>query len=103
LKVGPYQVDLKASLSQNLSLTLLPESQGLSLAADSPETIGSLAALAAGIDPAQEKLVLILRNAPTPEVEQAIAFFKQQKIQVVVHPKPDKLPLKFGMPGAFAP
>ena len=103
LKVGPYQVDLKASLSQNLSLTLLPESQGLSLAADSPETIGSLAALAAGIDPVKEKLILILRNAPTPEVEQAIAFFKQQKIQVVVHPKPDKLPLKFGMPGAFAP
>ena len=51
------------------------------------------------MDPAKEKLVLIVRNGSTPELEQAIAFFAQKGIQVDLHPKPDDAPLKFGMCG----
>ena len=46
-------------------------------------------------------LVLFLREAPTPELEQAIAFFGQKGIAVVRHPKAAGKPLKFDLCGAF--
>ena len=97
LKVGAYRVNLKASLQQNLSLELAAGSQGIPL-----EGTEGLKSIAAGIKPAIEKLVLIVRGDWTPETERALAYFSQQGIQVDVHPKLDDAPLKFGMCGAFA-
>ncbi|MBU1692684.1 MAG: arabinogalactan endo-1,4-beta-galactosidase [Verrucomicrobia bacterium] len=101
LKVGSYAAHLKASLQQNLSLELMPGSEGISLVGEGPAVTGGLKAIAAGINPTRMKLVLILRNDSTPEIKQAITFFEQKGIQVDVHPKHDEAPLKFGMCGAF--
>ena len=103
LNVGAYRVDLKGSLMQNLNMALRPDAQGIPLAGPEPDVTEALAALADGIDPARQKLVLVARNDPTPELDKAIAFFVQRGIPVEVHPKPDDKPLKFGMCGAFAP
>ena len=96
LNVEGYHVDLKGALSQNLNLTRLPEHPGVSPAKE------NLEAIAAGIDPAKQQLVLFLREAPAPELEQAIAFFGPKGIEVVRHPKAAGKPLKFGLCGAFA-
>ena len=101
LEAGPYRVDLKGSLSQNLNLVLEPGHPGIPLAGDRPDLEAKLAVLAATVDPARDHLVLIDRGAPTPGIERAVAFFEQRGIEVVVHPKPEALPLKFGMCGAF--
>jgi len=102
MKVGSYAVNLKASLQQNLNLALMAGSKGLPLAGDEPAVAEGLKAIAAGINPKKEKLVLILRNESSPETEKAIAFFEQQGIRVDVHPLQDALPLRFGMCGAFS-
>jgi arabinogalactan endo-1,4-beta-galactosidase len=103
LQVGPYAVDLKASLQQNLSMKLTGGSKGIPLAGERPIVITEgLKTIAARIDPMKEKLVLIVRDASTPGVEQAITFFEQEGIRVDVHPKPDGTPLKFGMCGEFS-
>ena len=102
LRVGSYTVDLKASLQQNLSLELMAGSKGVPLAGTSLDvTTNGLKAIAAGMDPMKEKLVLIVRSNSAHGVEQAIAFFKQKGFQVDVHTKPDGTPLKFGMCGEF--
>ena len=95
LNVDGYHVDLKGALSQNLNLTRLPDNPGISLAKV------DIAAIASGIHPAAQQLILFLREAPTPELEQAIAFFEQKGIAVVRHPKAAGKPLKFDLCGAF--
>lgn len=95
LHVAGYRVDLKGALSQNLNLTRLPDNPGTSLAA------ADLEPMASGIHPATQQLVLFVRDAPTPELEQAIAFFEHKGIAVVRHPKATDKPLKFGLCGAF--
>ena len=95
LHVNGYRVDLKGALSQNLNLTRLPDNPG------SPLAPSDLEPLASGIAPATQQLVLFLRNAPTPELEQAIAFFEQKGLTVILHPKASDKPLKFGLCGAF--
>lgn len=95
LHVAGYRVDLKGALSQNLNLTRLPDNPGTSLAA------ADLEPMASGINPATQQLVLFVRDAPTPELEQAIAFFQHKGIAVVRHPKATDKPLKFGLCGAF--
>lgn len=95
LNVAGYRVDLKGALSQNLNLTRLPDTPGVSLAQ------ADLAAIAAGIHPASQRLVLFLREAPTPELDAAIAFFERKGIAVVRHPKAADKPLKFDLCGAF--
>ena len=97
LEVDGYRVDLKGALSQNLNLTRLPDNPGVALEA------ADLAVIAAGVDPARQQLVWFLREAPTPELDQAIAFFEQKGITVIRHPKAADKPLKFGMAGAFTP
>ncbi len=101
LEVAGYRVNLKGALSQNLNLTRRPDTRGTSLTAGSEETAGALESIAAGLDPAKDKIVLFRRDSSTPELESAIAFFGQKGIEVDVHPKPDGKPLKFGMCGAF--
>lgn len=97
LNVEGYHVDLKGALSQNLNLTRRPDNPGVSLEA------ADFAAIAAGVNPAAQQLVLFLRGAPTPELAEAIAFWEQKGIAVVRHPKAADKPLKFGMAGAFTP
>ncbi len=101
LRVGSYVVNLKASLQQNLSLELVKGSQGAPLAGDGPAVADGLKAIADGIDPEKEKLVLIVRDAVTTELQKAMVYFAENGIQVYVHPKHDRAPLKFGMCGAF--
>ena len=96
LNVEGYHVDLKGALSQNLNLTRRPDNPGVSL------TKENLADIAASIDPAKQQLVLFLRDAPPPELEQAIACFGQKGIEVIRHPKAADKPLKFGLCGAFS-
>ena len=95
LNVEGYHVDLKGALSQNLNLTRLPDNPGVSLAE------ADIAAIAAGIHPASQQLILFLREAPTPELEGAIAVFEQKGIAVARHPKAAGKPLKFDLCGAF--
>ena len=95
LNVKGYHVDLKGALSQNLNLTRLPDNPGLSLAE------ADIAAIASGIHPAAQQLILFLREAPTPELEGAIAVFEQKGIAVARHPKAAGKPLKFDLCGAF--
>lgn len=102
LKVGPYTVDLKGSLQQNLNMKLSGEEQGVPLSGGNPAAVtDAVQAIAARIDPLKQKLVLITRNEPTPDLDQAVAFFASRGIRVDRHPKFDDLPLKFGMCGAF--
>ena len=95
LHVDGYRVDLKGALSHNLNLTRLPDNPGSSLAPADLDTMAS------GIDPSTQQLILFLRDLPTPELEQAIAFLEQKGIPVIRHPKTPEKPLKFGMYGAF--
>lgn len=95
LNVAGYRVDLKGALSQNLNLTRLPDNPGISLAEE------EIAAVAAGIHPTSQQLIVFLREIPTPELENAIAFFERKGIAVVRHPKAAGKPLKFDLCGAF--
>ena len=97
LNVNDYRVDLNGALSQYLNLTRLADNPGLSLEETTLKTI------AAGIDPQKQQLVLFLRGEPTPELEKTIAFFEQNSVAVIRHPKAADKPLKFGLCGAFAP
>lgn len=99
LRVGAYTVNLKASLQQNLSVTRAPGSVGVPLTGDDP----ALDAIAKDLDPQRQRIVLIAREEPTPELRRAIARFEGQGFDVVLHPRVDDLPLRFGMCGAFAP
>ncbi len=102
LNVGAYRVDLKASLQQNLAMHRNAGTRGQPLAGETAaNTISNLAALAAGIDPTKQKLILFLRGDRTPEVDQAIVFFERHGLQVDVHPLPEGARLKFGMSWAF--
>ena len=104
LNVAGYRVELKGALSQNLNLVRLPDNPGVSLSAtDAPAHARSaMDSIAATIDPLTQKIVLILRDDSTPELDEAIDAFQRRGIQVTVHPKPDEKPLKFGLCGAFA-
>ena len=97
LRVGAYAVDPKGSLQQNLNLTLTPDARGRPL--DSEE---ARAAAAGPADPATDRLVVFVRGETTPAVDKLVARLRQQGREVVVHPKPEGIPLKFGMCGAFA-
>ena len=104
LKVGAYTVDLKGSLQQNLNMKLSGVEQGIPLSGGTPtEVSDGVKAIATRIDPLKQKLVLIARAEPTPEVDQAVTFLESKGIRVDRHPKFDDLPLKFGMCGAFDP
>ena len=95
LHVDGYRVDLKGALSQNLNLTRLGNNPG------SPLEPADLESISADLHPDTQQLVLFLRDTPTPELEQAIAFFEQKGIAVILHPKSPDKPLKFGLCGAF--
>lgn len=102
LQVGAYLVDLKASLQENLSLRLADATGGTALSAEKPPVLAeAVKAIADRMDPAKERLVLILRQEATPATDQVVAYFTQKGIRVDVHPKPDDAPLKFGMSGQF--
>lgn len=97
LRVGDYAVDPKGSLQQNLNLTLHPEARGLAL--DSAE---ARAAAAGTADPAADRLVVIASGEPPAQLDAWVESLRREGRQVVLHPRPDGLPLKFGMCGAFA-
>ena len=103
LRVGAYAVDPKGSLQQNLNLTLAPDSRGVPLGTNTATAARATLHAAAGpVDPANEKLVLIVRGEPAPTVDELAAYLRQGGLEVDVHPKPEGIPLKFGMCGAFA-
>ena len=103
LNVAGYHVDLKGALSQNLNLTRLPEIPGAALDGDEATTFAVLNAVLATIDRKRQQLVLFLRDAPTPELDNAIAYLERKGIEVIRHPRDPAKPLKFGLCGAFAP
>ena len=103
LKVGSYSVDLKASLQKNLRLSLLPGSRGILHGEASPGASQELTAIVAGVNPEKERVVLIVREQPTPALQQVIELFGQNRVKVLVHPRYDDGPLNFGMSGDFDP
>ena len=103
LNVDGYHVDLKGALSQNLNLMRLPGTSGAVLGVDELTTAAALEAIAASINPREQQMVLFLRDAPTPELEKAVADLQRKGIDVIQQPRAADKPLKFGMCGAFAP
>lgn len=102
LKVGAYTVDLKSSLQQNLNMRLASPEEDVPVSGDDQaEVANGVKAIATRIDPLKQKVVLIAREKSTPVVERTVAYFQSKGIRVDMHPKPDDLPLKFGMCGAF--
>jgi len=100
LRVGGYAVNLKGSLQQNLNLDLVEPGSGFSLGGEDADA--SWKSVVAQLDPLRQKLVLILRQEVTPELRQAIHNFEQTGLQVALHPKAERLSLKFGMSGELA-
>lgn len=100
LRVGGYAVNLKGSLQQNLNLDLVDPGYGLPL--EEKEAGAGWKTVSAQLDPHRQKLVLILRQEVTPELQQAIQCFEQAGLQVELHPRAEGLPLKFGMSGELA-
>jgi arabinogalactan endo-1,4-beta-galactosidase len=100
LRVGGYAVNLKGSLQQNLNLDLVEPGSGFSLGGEDADA--SWKSVVAQLDPLRQKLVLILRQEVTPELRQAIHNFEQTGLQVALHPKVERLSLKFGMSGELA-
>lgn len=97
MRVEAYSVNLKASLQQNLSVTRATDDGGVSIAVDNPD----LASLLAGLDPTRSRVVLIPRGETTPELQRVIARLEDGGYAVILHPRADELPLRFGMCGAF--
>jgi arabinogalactan endo-1,4-beta-galactosidase len=98
LRVGAYDVNLKASLQQNLSLTRAADAAGVFLTAGQPD----YRSLLAGASPATHRVVVFLRGEPTPECDRAVARIEEYGYEVIRHPCPDGPPLRFGLCGAFA-
>lgn len=103
LRVAGYQVNLKASLQQNLSLTRAPEATGVNINDNPAAWPAGLSAALAGHDPGRERVVLILREPADPALEHAITWMEQRGYEVIRHPKFDDTPLRFGLCGAFTP
>ena len=85
LKTSGYQVHLRASLSGNLDLTLLPGTSGI----DWRKWLQ-------GIDSGRQRLVIFTRNPAATQLTTIKAAALEQNIEVVVHPIPLDKPLKFG-------
>lgn len=100
LNVGSYAVNLKASLQQNLSVTRIPGSPGLSL--ENAEGPDSLAAWAERLDATRDRVILVVREDSPATVTQALDLFARRNIQATQHPLYTDTPLRFGMCGAFA-
>jgi hypothetical protein len=93
LAVGSYDVDLHASLQNNLHLSLRPDAIALDLT--------KLDALTGQIDPKKQRLVVFVRGEPSAGVTDAIGTFTKRGIRIDLHPLPEDAPLKFGMSGKF--
>jgi len=85
LTVADYRVNLRASLSGNLDLMLEP-------AGDGPAKPGLEA-----LDPAVQRIVLFVRGAVTPAVEQQMGLARERGIEVITHPVVADKALKFGL------
>lgn len=90
LVVGDYKVDLRASLSGNLDLSLR--------SADKPPSgPEEWEILLKPVDAARERIVLFVRDPTEPFVARTLACAKERGIEAVVHAKAGDEPLKFGL------
>ncbi len=97
LLVDDYQVDLRGSLMNNLHLKLKDSPTGTTLKAQSAPNNEDLEKHFEDIDASTERLVIVVRSNSQELGEELAARLRKAGIDVVLHPKSDDSPLKFGL------
>jgi arabinogalactan endo-1,4-beta-galactosidase len=85
LEIDGYRVNLRASLSGNLDLSLLPDANGM-----------DWQPWLAGLDAKSTRLVIFALNPNDPTVTNALSAARAKGLEAVIHPTVAGKPLKFG-------
>lgn len=91
LETDGYRVNLRASLSGNIDLTLLPEASG-----------SDWQPWVAGLDAAAQRLVVFAQDPGDKAVAEVLAAARAKGLEANVHPMAADQPLKFGFAGTQA-
>ena len=91
LETDGYRVNLRASLSGNLDLSLLPEATGI-----------DYQPWVAGLDAANQRLVVFALDPDDKTVAEVLAAARAKRLEAIVHPVDADKPLKFGFVGTKA-
>ncbi len=97
LLVDAYQVDLRGSLMNNLHLKLQDSTTGTAIELRSVRKSEDLERLFENIDAASQRLVIVVRSDSQELGEDLAARLRKAGMDVVLHPKSDDSPLKFGL------
>jgi len=101
--VGQYEVGLRASLQNNMHLTLQPHAQGTELDFSSDNASRAIDAFMADAEATRHRVVLVCRGEVSEPATRVAELLRSRRFRVTIHPMPDGAPVKFGMSGKFAP
>ncbi len=97
LLVDGYQVELRGSLMNNLHLKLIDRDASSALAVHPNLSKEDLQRYFHDIDPISQRLAIIVRSDSNESGQSLASKLREIGFEVNIHPKPDDLPLKFGM------
>jgi hypothetical protein len=99
--VEQYTVGLRASLQNNMHLTLLPHAQGFELADALEDVWHAIEVLMADAEATRHRVVLVCRGEPSESAIRFEGLLRSIGFCVAIHPMRDSAPLRFGMSGKF--
>lgn len=101
--VEQYAIGLRASLQNNMHMSLQPHAKGLELEFSSDDVWRAIEVLMADTEVRRHRVVLVCRGEASASAIRVAEHLRSLGFRVAIHPMPDGAPLKFGMSGRFAP